>query len=461
MKSLIKIYFKYMALAIIIIFMFIMLQMVIIIRAGVQMGEISRVPSDGKYSISRIAEEVEIDEKGSIANDSEIKSLIAQGGGEFAFMLDENGKITWEYNLSDEMNHSYTPAQVASFSKWYLNGFPVSAWEKDGMLFVIGYPKNSIWKYNIVQSMSDMSTMFKMTVLSIFGAFIFIVVLVILFGFMYYRKMRVISDGVRDMAKGKSVFISKKSGLDEIALCINEASKKLQCQRQAIEKRDEARAEWINAVSHDIRTPLSLVMGYSELIELNSENAGIVKEKAVLIKEQSMKIKKLIEDLNLASKLEYSMQPLRNEDIPLAWAIRKAAAERFNVIDESSLGLYKLNINISDEFERFKIRGDKQLMLRAFDNLIGNSIRHNPNGCEIYITAKIEKNAVYINFSDSGRGIPKEIADVVNFNKASSNHVMGLIIVKKIITAHNGKMSIGKGISIKFRVGENDFYTEV
>ena len=182
MKSLIKIYFKYMALAIIIIFMFIMLQMVIIIRAGVQMGEISRVPSDGKYSISRIAEEVEIDEKGSIANDSEIKSLIAQGGGEFAFMLDENGKITWEYNLSDEMNHSYTPAQVASFSKWYLNGFPVSAWEKDGMLFVIGYPKNSIWKYNIVQSMSDMSTMFKMTVLSIFGAFIFIVVLVFFVG---------------------------------------------------------------------------------------------------------------------------------------------------------------------------------------------------------------------------------------------------------------------------------------
>ena len=38
---------------------------------------------------------------------------------------------------------------------------------------------------------------------------------------------------------------------------------------------------------------------------------------------------------------------------------------------------------------------------------------------------------------------------------------MGLIIVKKIITAHNGKMSIGKGISIKFHVGENDFYTEV
>ena len=87
----------------------------------------------------------------------------------------------------------------------------------------------------------------------------------------------------------------------------------LEQQRWNLEKRDTARTEWISGVSHDIRTPLSMVMGYADNLENDAALPEEARKQAGIIKEQSLKIKTLIEDLNLTSKLEYQMQPLRME----------------------------------------------------------------------------------------------------------------------------------------------------
>ena len=449
MKSLIKIYFKYVILTVSIAMAFIVVQMCIYIYACVLMWQNDGVPLDGKYSVRNISQQFEFDENKNITNSEYMNGVIDNAKCEFAFILDDNGNIIWEHNLTDDLNHKYTVSDVASFSKWYLEGYPVSVWETEGGLAVLGYPKDSIWKYNIVQDIKGLHMLFKLIVFGIISSFVFVAVLIIIFGYGYYKKVKVITDGINNLSNEMPVYMPVNGNFKEIALCINKTAEKLIKQKSIIEKRDEARTEWISAVSHDIRTPLSLIMGYAEMISQSDTIDNDTKEKGSVIKEQSIKIKKLIEDLNLASKLEYNMQPLRKEYIRLSSVVRQAVVECINSINEGA-EKYNINIDTSPEFDEYIINADKQLMLRAFENIVGNSIRHNRNGCEIYIKGYIENNKVHVIFSDSGLGIPKDIAESINNNTKSLKHIMGLIIVKRIITSHGGKMTVNKGIEIIF-----------
>ena len=76
-----------------------------------------------------------------------------------------------------------------------------------------------------------------------------------------------------------------------------------------------------------IRTPLSMVMGYASQLEDNPHLSSDEREQARIIRRQSEKIKTLVNDLNLASKLEYEMQPLRTDSIVPAALVRGVVAE--------------------------------------------------------------------------------------------------------------------------------------
>lgn len=109
----------------------------------------------------------------------------------------------------------------------------------------------------------------------------------------------------------------------ELAEKLNQTSERLERQKAVIEARDTARTNWIAGVSHDIRTPLSMIMGYAEQL-LAAENMDAEQKKQLgIIRDQGVKIKHLIEDLNLTSKLQYQMQPLRQEEFHPAKLMRQ------------------------------------------------------------------------------------------------------------------------------------------
>lgn len=235
----------------------------------------------------------------------------------------------------------------------------------------------------------------------------------------------------------------------------------LEQQRWNLEKRDTARTEWISGVSHDIRTPLSMVMGYADNLENDAELPEEARKQAGIIKEQSLKIKTLIEDLNLTSKLEYQMQPLRMEKYVPAALLRSVAVSCLNGGLEEG---YELEADIGEELEGLVLAGDVRLMTRALHNLIGNSIRHN-TGCRILLSGRLVQQGPVplcrIGVKDDGNGIPQEIRDILEEkpamggtgaaeggkslagqpgNPSGRPHIMGLRIVKQIINAHGGRM---------------------
>ena len=83
--------------------------------------------------------------------------------------------------------------------------------------------------------------------------------------------------------------------------------------RKAQQVRDAARSDWINGISHDIRTPLSMVMGYAAQMESAADLPPQRQKQAGIIRTQSQAIRDLVNDLNLTMRLDWAMQPLRKE----------------------------------------------------------------------------------------------------------------------------------------------------
>lgn len=381
-------------------------------------------------------------------------SLVRSGGGytfseaakrkiekshQWAMLIDNSsGMVIWSLNQPSEVPQSYTISDVASFTRWYLNGYPVTVWKHPDGLLVLGGEKDSVWKYSITEPMAVIDNAGGwITVILILNGLV-AVLLALLFGLRLFRSLKPLTKGIEDMAEKRPVELSASGLLGDLAAGINKTSAQLTRQEAALSKRDSARTTWIAGVSHDIRTPLSLVMGYASQLEDDPELSQSKREQAGIIRRQSERIKTLVNDLNLASKLEYDMQPIRRDTIALATLLRQIAAD---FINSGLSDNYFIDVIIRENAQNAMVNGDEELLRRAVSNLIANSIRHNPNGCAIKVTLDKDMGNCSLSVSDSGVGFTQEMLDDLNHPKSSvplENHGLGLTIVRQIIKVHGG-----------------------
>lgn len=402
-----------------------------------------------KYSISNISQGLKKESEDFILSD-EASSLIT-AKFQWAMLLSDDGKVIWSKNLPEDVPLSYTSSDIASFSKWFLNDYPVKSWKHENGLFVLGDSKNSTWKYNFEASEISMYNAPKWLLTGLIINFLIAILLAFLFGIRFFLSLRTVIKGVEDMAEKKPVFLNIKGSFKDLANNINITSKELLRQQKLIEKRDAARNNWITSVSHDIRTPLSMIMGYSSALEDNENFTKEERNQLSTILSQSEKIKQLVNDLNLTVKLEYEMQPLNIQAFYITELVRKVVVEYLNNLCDDK---YTIELSISDEVQCYMINGDIRLFERALSNIIGNSIKHNINGCDIYI--QVEKNAAdcLIEIKDNGIGFKDDIVEHLSSSTeipSGTSHGLGLFIVKQIITVHGGEIhlkNLGHGSSV-------------
>ena len=293
-----------------------------------------------------------------------------------------------------------------------------------------------------------------------------------LFALKVISRLSDLARGINELASGEPVHAYEEGLTSELAESLNKASELQQRQRQMLEKRDDQRIEWIRGVSHDIRTPLPVILGHAEDMEEDEELSDDQKSVASVMKEQALKIRELIGDLNLLSKLEYNSQPLRLTDTVLAGLIRNVAAEFMDREyfvpggggEPVPMDRFGLELILLPEFERLSLPMDQGLIRRVLRNIIGNSMKHNPGGCSILVFAHKSEDRAFIDISDDGRGIPELIASCVNsygselWNEeelqhtmdeeeqgtvgAGQPHIMGMRIAKRIMLAHGGSLMV-------------------
>ena len=360
----------------------------------------------------------------------------------WAMLLDASGHCIWEASLPEEIPTQYTIQDVAVFSKGYLQDYPVFVRNTDNGLLVLGYPKDSFMKLT--------GNYFPIRAIRIFPLFItgiLAIDIVLLFLVYYFSKRKIskntepIMASIKTLSTGKPVDLSIRGELSEIADSVNQAS-------QVLSRQNQARANWISGVSHDIRTPLSMIMGYAQRIAGDHGASGNIQQEAEIIRAQSAKIKDLVQDLNLVSQLEYEMQPLHKEPVRLSKLLRSYAADLLNAgISEK----HSVEVEISSKAETAVIDCDARLISRAIGNLVQNSINHNPQGCNIFLSLDCSSEKVSIIVADNGVGMSaeklRELEEKPHYMESTDErldlrHGLGLLLVKQIVEAHGGVMKI-------------------
>lgn len=443
MKSLIKIVRRYIGMAFFIMILVLFLNLLLY---GSMVFEFQK-NTGPKYSIKQITDqfhrdfsELELTKEGYAKLESQYS---------FAMLLNEQGQIIWQYQLPRELDKTYSLQAILSMTRWYLEDYPVNVWDSEYGIFIAGNSKNSVAKYSLEIPMELFHKAPQIIGLIILSNLLLILLLCFLLGRRLLNSLRPLAQGVERLSRNERAVLPEKGMTAELAHQINETSGLLDKQSQYLKKRDTARTNWIAGVSHDIRTPLSIIIGNAEELEADDALSKDVKVQIALIKEQSIQIKSLIEDLNLTSKLEYDMQPLRLEEYSPGALLRQNIAALMNQgLGES----YEIDLRIEPEVERVNLQGDVNLMQRAFANLIRNSLRHNKDGCNIEIHAAVIDEELCICFADDGMGIPGKVLDSLAANskpetldklKKPENqpHIMGLLIVRQIVKAHGGRIT--------------------
>ena len=283
------------------------------------------------------------------------------GENAWAIYIDNDTlEVKWHtQNLPDTVPLHYTISDIASLTRGYIDGYPTYTGECENGLVVVGYPKDRYWKHMSPSWDYDFIKNAPYTVLIVIGVNVFLIFLIYMIAnSKLLKSVKPITNGIQALPSGEPVYVKEKGLLSDLAAKINQTSDILQKQKRNLQRKETARANWISGVSHDIRTPLSMVMGYAGQIEDNKSLPESERKKARIIRQQSTKMKNLINDLNLASKLEYNMQPIHPEPVNLV------AIARQSVVDCINLGMeekYPIEWNTDEALTACVINGDKEL----------------------------------------------------------------------------------------------------
>lgn len=382
---------------------------------------------------------------------TEDTALELQNTNVWAIFIDNaTMNVVWQTNnLPQTVPVSYTVSDIASLTRGYIDGYPTFTGEAENGLVVLGYPKDSFWKhmwpswdYNLIANLPK-------TVLSVLAINVSLIfVIYVIANSKLLKSVKPIVSGIQALSTNEEVHIREKGLWSELAININKTSDILQTQSRQLRKRETARANWIAGVSHDIRTPLSMVMGYAGQLESDMQLSEDNRKKAAVIAKQSNRMRNLINDLNLASKLEYNMQPLSPEKQNLIAVIRQVVVDFINMnIDEK----YTIEWETDETLTSCPAYIDKDLMGRAVSNLIQNSMNHNEQGCHIVVRVMTEDKINTVIVADDGMGATDEQIEKLNHSPhymvcdektSEQRHGLGLLIVKQIVFAHSGKMLI-------------------
>ena len=270
-----------------------------------------------------------------------------------------------------------------------------------------------------------------------------------------------ISKEARKLADGNfNVKFSTDSKIDEIA----ELDSTLDLAKNELSKTDELRRDLLANVGHDLKTPLTMIKAYAEMIK-DFENMSVQKrnENLNIIIEETDRLNVLVSDILDLSKLQANTYELKIEEFDLDKLIRDVIKRYYILIDSEG---YEF---IYENEESIMVMGDKKRIEQVVYNLINNAINYTGDDKKVYIELVNDKKKVTVKIRDTGKAIKKEDIKYI-WNKYYHNEKkhkrnaygtgLGLSIVKTILDSHNYKYGvdskINKGTTFYFEINKTN-----
>ena len=224
-----------------------------------------------------------------------------------------------------------------------------------------------------------------------------------------------------------------------------------------LKKLDRIKSDFVNAVSHDLRSPLTAILGYIELIERAGEINANQKEFINRVQTSVHNITHLVDDLLNLGRIEAGFDTTK-EMLDLGLLIKQTEN---NLISRITLEKQTINVNLPENIPQ--IFASPVQIRQLLDNLITNSSKYSPKGSTITISVHLEQNQIILQVIDQGIGIPSVDMPYIfdkfyrsgNVNANTPGSGLGLAIVKSIVDNHNGR------IWVNSTLGEGSTFTVV
>ena len=295
--------------------------------------------------------------------------------------------------------------------------------------------------------------------------FVYVTVIVLVLSFIVsYFISRMLSKPIVEITKASQELASgnyqtsfkEVTGITEI----DELSETLDKTSKELAKTDELRKDLMANVSHDLKTPLTMIKAYSEMVRDLTYNDKEKREKNLnTIIEEADRLNNLVNDILSLSVIESKMLILEKEEFNLTELV-KNILNRYEIYTEKEN--YKFIFNYNDPVI---IDADKAKIEQVFYNLINNAINYIGDDKEVVINFIKDKNNITVEIADHGPGIDKEELDYIwdKYYRSKKNHKrsiagtgLGLSIVKRILELHEYKYGVksekGKGTTFYFTI---------
>lgn len=231
--------------------------------------------------------------------------------------------------------------------------------------------------------------------------------------------------------------------LQEVENEFNEMVIKLEHVKEENRKIDESKKRLLVDISHDLKTPITSIQGFSKLL-LEEKITPIERERFLkIINNKAVYSASLIEDLFTLSKLEDSEYNLSLVKLDFSEWLRRLIVEYYEEFQNKN---FDLELNIS-EFS-IMLQLDEKLMKRAISNIFTNALNHNEEYTNLRIESYLKDDNVILEIGSNGNDIDKSIINTIfepfvkSENSNSNGSGLGLAITKKIIEKHGGNIRL-------------------
>ena len=382
-------------------------------------------------------------------------------------VIDETGQEVFSHNKPENFPAKYTASELMAFSTSdYEDGNTVfvSSFEEDGQTwnYLIGFPYD-VGKYMLYYNGEVVGRLKPVFTLSLFGVIFAGSALFLIYGIWLTRQTGKIAKGIGNISRRVYKTIPEKGTFGSVYMALNKMNEEIRHSDQIKEETDRVRREWITNITHDLKTPLSPVKGYAELLADGTDiDTKTAQEYGTIILKNVDYAEKLMNDLKLTYQLESGAFPFRPQPVRLVRYLKEL------VIDIANDPAFSdRSIEFAYDLPEFTVSIDPDLFHRAISNLVINALVHNPPTTKVIVSVLKENQNIYISVRDNGIGISEtEQAELftryyrgTNTKEKTEGSGLGLAIAKQIIVLHGGeiavKSKIGEGTEFSIRLPVN------
>lgn len=250
------------------------------------------------------------------------------------------------------------------------------------------------------------------------------------------KRVKKVTGATKEVMKGDFSIVMKETGKDEVSELIHNFNLMI----KELENTEYLNKEFVRNFSHEIKTPLSAIKGYAELLEDNTLNVVDKEEYLRIIISESDRLSKLSKNMLLVSQVDNQIIIPKNDTYNIAEQIR-------NIILTLQLNWEEKNISWDIDIEDIQLTTNKELLYQVFSNIIMNAIKYSPNNDHISIKLTSTNQRILCTISNTATLTKEECQKIFDLfyikdkSRTSKSNGIGLYLTKRILEKLNGTIT--------------------